>query len=312
MLISKFIVNFKNLIKLQFILCFVFLFFNSCTQEDLALQDQQHQASSLSKHQNQNYQNGNNYKTSYPTRNETLQKVISIYNSGQSCSGVQECEKNCNQLYSNTFIIEECKKLPIRLVDTFFDIYKAYQSADIAWIQTIKPFDLKAFLAFEKEPLLINIKNKGKDKSEKILKEIAYDWELAQVFLEQDLDYSLLENLLREFNFKPIKSLRKIMDNGRTFQEIAILKQNDAVLSWVHGFFNSQCQSSSSKQDCVLGLYCSVSADWPKDTLEEFNEFKTLKTMLHHKSQQDKSILSLKQVCSQLCSDQSLYCKEIT
>lgn len=267
----------KQIMKFYFFIFYYLLFLVSCENSTKLAVFASNEASSDPAFYQIN-------KAIHPTRAETLKKAIEIYNTGQTCVNFEECKQICLEIYTAFSNRKECKSLPVDLVKTFFKVHKAYQSKNFQQIQNIKPFDLKAFLVFDLNPFLNSIQDSGKHISKEILRWTAYNWETAQVFLEEDLDHRLIESLLRELEFKPIKSLREIMDNGRTFQEIAILKQNDSALFWANGFLNKQCQQSQSQEDCLLGHYCLISAHWADDTAQELNEFVALKKILNSKA----------------------------
>ena len=225
----------------------------------------------------------------------TLKKAKSLYDTGEICKKSYQCRKLCEKLFTSSVDQKGCRELPSSLIDRFEFIHRAYTSKDIGFIQSVNAFDLQTFIAFSPTTVLQVFGGMGISLIKGILAWIAYDWETAEAFYTEDLDHSLLEFLLSQTKSIPIKTLGKAIKNGRTFHEIAILRQNDFALSWLHEFFDNKCEGENFKNKCVLDYYCEIYPSLQKDTSIEINEFEKLKSILNEHTK-DKNI-KLENLC---------------
>lgn len=237
------------------------------------------------------------YKNNHPTRLVTLQKAHKIYNTGEVCDQFLKCVDLCFKIFLLDVEQQECKRLPFYLVNNFDSVYQAFKSKQLVQIQSIDFSHLKIFITFSQQASWNLFGDLGFSLAQNILKWLAYDSSKARVLADEDLDHSLLEILLSEMGAIPIESLGEAMENKRTFQEIAILRQNNFALSWVHGFFKKQCSTKTSQDECVLEQYCEIYPNLHQDTAIEINEFNPLKTILKNKQQSGEASLTLAAAC---------------
>ncbi len=62
----------------------------------------------------------------------------------------------------------------------------------------------------------------------------------------------MFEILLNKMAIEPINVLEEMMENGKSFQEITLMKQNDFAIFFTHDFFKKLCDN---KDKCILEHY---------------------------------------------------------
>ena len=218
-----------------------------------------------------------NYYSSYrdhPAKINTLAQVKNFYDENEVCDDVQACSEICKKLYQYDFDQKDCKQLPAPLVHRFNSIYESFQNKDFEKPHRFDTSDLKFFLSFSLEPSVRVFSQLGSSSAKSFLTRLAFEWDVAQVFLQEDLDFILLKTLLNEIANDPIRALGEFMENGMSFQEIALIKQNDSAFSFEHNFLKNLCEDNN---ECIVKHYCSLSKSYNKDTLDELNKIEDLK-----------------------------------
>ena len=223
-------------------------------------------------------------KKSDSNREETLQRSKETYKSSKSCQDDPSCRAICARLFRYASDQKDCRELPPAQVDRFQDVYKAFQDKSRESLDKLTVFDLKVFLNLSAEPVLSLFKQSGFAAAKEILVWILADWERAFLFLEEDQDFIFLEALLKEIEISPISALGESIEGNMVFQELALRKQNDAAMDWVHGFFaRGLCEEGEAQADCVLTQYCSVGGSFQKEALGAFMEFQGFRETLAEK-----------------------------
>ena len=229
------------------------------------------------------------YRDRHPSREETLNQALDFYGESEICEDSRDCSNICGDLFQYSFDQQDCKNLPPPLVNRFKFIYKIFENKEFYSLQELSPFDLKVFLSFSLEPSAKLFSKLGSSSSKDFLKRLASDWDMAQIFVQEDLDFILLEILLNEIASEPISSLGETMASEKTFQEIALIKQNDFAVSLIHDFFNYLCDN---KEECILDHYCSVSKEYDQRALLELSKFESLKKILTKQRGPDSTLQS--------------------
>ena len=197
---------------------------------------------------------------------------------------------------------KDCKELFAIQVHRFEKVYNSILEKDLNILQEIDVFDLKVFLNLSPEPFFRVLQTLGPISAKVFLNWIIADWRVGKVFHKEDWDFLFLEIFLKEIQLSPISSLREEVAEGRTFIELAWLKQNDFALFWLGDYFEKvQCSNSDEEkiEDCVLAQYCLLSGNFKNDVLKEVMDFEDLKLLLDKHSQ---IYTNLKDFCSSFCS----------
>ena len=242
-------------------------------------------------------------------RKEVLDQSKQIYGGDNTCSEKASCLKICNEIFVLDEDQKDCYELPAPQVDQFQELYHHVLEKKIESLQEINVFDLKVFLNLSLEPFYRSIKTLGPFFAKNFLTWIAIDWRVAKVFGEEDKDFLFLEVFLNKISYLPISSLKEEIIEGRTFVELAWLKQNDPALLWLNTYFEKKKCSDLTKEEvknCMLAQYCLLSPSLKNDVSKEIMEFKGLKPLLGGKPEAK----DLKVFCSYFCSSKAgqVYC----
>lgn len=240
-----------------------------------------------------------------PDRKEILEQSQQVYSGGKLCSSDSSCVEICDRIFSLDFDEEDCKQLSAPQVYRFEKIYNSILEKELVFLQEIDFFDLRVFLNVSPEPFLKILRTLGPVSTKVFLNWIASDWRVAEIFNKEDWDFLFLEIFLNEIQLSPIDSLKEEVVEGRTFIELAWLKQNDPALFWLDDYFKKvQCSNFAGEkaENCKLAQYCLLSESFKSDVLREIVGFKTLKQILDKK--QDRPYTDLKSFCVSFCSSE--------
>jgi len=235
-------------------------------------------------------------RNKHPTRKQTLSTIINFYDESHKCH--DSCLAICDDLFSYPFDQTDCKQLPYALVQKFQSIYQAGNQNNLQAFQGFDTFDLKFFLSFSLEPMVRVLQNWTHLVAKDFLKRLAWDWSMAQVVVQEDLDFILLHTLLNRIYNDPIRALGVHMEQERSFQEIAVIKQNDFALSWLHGFLKTFCKGKDDR--CMLDQYCILTQNYSKGIKQELSQMIDIKNLLlsQKEVQQNEESVSLDRVCA--------------
>ena len=182
-------------------------------------------------------------------RKEVLKQSHTIYAGGKLCSSFASCKQTCNLLFSLDLDKKDCVKLPSLQIHRFEKVYKSILEKELSVLQEIDVFDLKVFLNLSPEPFLQVLQTLGPVSAKVFLNWITADWRVAKVFNEEDWDFLFFQIFLKEIQLSPINSLREEVAEGRTFVELAWLKQNDFALFWLGDYFQQvQCSKFNEEE----------------------------------------------------------------
>ena len=238
-------------------------------------------------------------------RNKTLEQSHNIYAGGGICSSDFSCMEICDQIFSFESDEKDCLQLPIPQVYRFETLYSQIHEKDMSSLKEINVFDLKVFLNLSPEPFLKVLRTLGPISAKVFLNWIAEDWKVAEVFTKEDWDFLFLEIFLNEIQLSPISSLKEEVSEGRTFVELAWLKQNDSALFWLHDYFKEvQCLDVKEEKadSCVLAQYCRISESFQRDIMKEIMGFEKLKQILSQRQSQPHT--DLESFCFSFCASE--------
>ena len=224
-----------------------------------------------------------------PTRDQTLLRAKDFYGEEVACEDKKNCVQSCENLFEYNFDEKDCKKLPSALVQRFSSIYTNFENKNFQSFEGFDTSDFKFFLSFSLEPFVKILNNLGASSAQTFLKRLAWDWDIAEIFAQEDLDFILLKTLLSELSLEPISALSENIGEESSFLELALGRQNDFAISLVDGFFKNLC-SEEDQVRCVLTQYCLVTENYDAKTLEELAELDFVKDIL--KKQGSKNLKS--------------------
>ena len=240
-----------------------------------------------------------------PDREKILKETKNFYTGKMKCSSESSCISFCDQMFFLDLDKKACLEFPSSQIYRFKKLYHYILEKEFDSLTEISAFDLKVFFNFSPEPLYRVFKTFGPFFMRVFLRWIAIDWKVAKIFKEEDWDFLFLDIFLNGLSVSPINSLRGELAEGRTFVELAWLKQNDFALFWLDDYFKEvQCLDFEGEdlEDCVLTQYCLLSGSFQNDVSKEIMTFERLKQIVNKRSGWPQS--GLKSFCSAFCSSE--------
>ena len=226
-----------------------------------------------------------------------------VYSGSQKCPFDSQCMDLCHKIYSLENSLRKCKKLKAQQVYQIEKLYSALLEKDLSHLESVNVFDLKVFFSVGAEPLFQIFKSLDLVSSKDFFKWIALNWQVAQVFQEEDEQLLFLRIFLNRLADSPINSLKEPIQGDRTFIELAWLKQNDFALLWLYDYFHkNQCAGVESREleNCAVAQYCLASDSFKEDVLEEIIELNVIRDLIEGEG----SYTNFKSFCSDFCSSQ--------
>ena len=179
--------------------------------------------------------------------------------------GEAECDKQCQSTCDSLFpraTREKCYLLKKKLVKSFEDIVIDVKMGITG--QLNQPA-LHCLLDLDPDPFIESIKDMSVDEAKGFLKEIAKDFELANVLYSVDSELKIIKTLLKEASqtVDLVDSLNTALDSSesQTFLWLSADKRNKSAFKWLENYVENRCQKS--KADCpgfsqmgVMGAYC--------------------------------------------------------
>ncbi len=237
-----------------------------------------------------------------PDRKQALSQSQKVYGD-KACALDYSCAPICASVFSLAGDQRDCARYPAPQAHQFEKLYDRVLKRDLDLLKEISAFDLKVFLNVSLEPLARSFKSLDLVSAKIFLQWIAGDWEIAKTISEEDCNFLFLEIFLNELHVSPIKALREEVAAGRTFIQLAWLKQNDFALAWLDNYFEeTQCGGFSGEeaQKCVRAQYCRAGAGHSSDIWEEIMDFKNVRQILNQG--QTSPSTNFRDFCRAFCS----------
>ena len=190
-------------------------------------------------------------------RRSSLDRARKRY-TGPKCEGDSQCEEYCKDIYNRRSVREDCLELARAQVDKLWEIYEIFENPKNDDLEIIDPDDFKVFVEIDLRPLDVLIGKFSGSEAKRVLAWIAEESDISEVFQDEDDEYRLLEELLREIDTDQKQALSKNLSGGDSFIEIALADEGSA-LDWIHNFISEECDSSSKEEVCILqDWYCHL------------------------------------------------------
>ena len=194
-------------------------------------------------------------------RNSVLDRSKKRY-SGPKCEGDDDCEEICKDIYNRRSVREDCLELAAEQVEKLWEIYEAFENPGEDELASIDAVDFETFIEIDLRPVDTLIGKLSASEAKRVLAWIGEEPDIAKVFQDEDDDYRLLKELLRNINSDLKKALSKNIIGSDSFMEIAIDSNEDA-LNWIHSFFSEECSNDAAGEEvCIFNdWYCEVDLD---------------------------------------------------
>ena len=212
-------------------------------------------------------------------RAEILSLSDELYAGSKLCSLDSECLNLCAGIYSLKEDQKNCQALKTQQVYQIQKLYQSFLDKNLSSLEDINIFDLKVFFNVSARPLFQFFKSLDLVFSKLFFNWIALNWQVAQVFSEEDNQALFLRIFLNKLGDLPINSLKEQISENRTFIELAWLKQNDFALLWLNNYFKEEPCGGLKKEElnhCIVAQYCLVRDSFKQDVSKEMIEFRLI------------------------------------
>ena len=249
-------------------------------------------------------------------REDVLEESKKTYKDSEVCEDNKECEDMCEDIYRRRLNRKDCKELAVVQVKRMKDVFDVLKRKSTKDFPNINLKDLGVLLNISPEPIEKLFTEYGSTKARSTLYWIADDVDVADLFESEDEEFILLDSLLKEINSNPSSSLSRNLEDGERFHEVALAKDNQSALSWIHSYFEDElCKthdSNEAQEACVLTQYCLVSQSAHRDFSEIVLDYEQLETFLDRlleEPPQDnlwpyddlQEVDSLREICGPFC-----------
>ncbi|MCY4321310.1 MAG: hypothetical protein OXC37_02750 [Bdellovibrionaceae bacterium] len=240
-----------------------------------------------------------NSKTDNSGKKDILELSDQIYSGSERCSFNSDCKDLCDEMYSLSNNQDTCEEFKFQQISQLEKLYGLFFEKSF---EPVNVFDLKVAFYVSSEYLFEIFKSLDLFYSKKILTWISLNWDIANIFKEEDNMFQFLRLFLKKISDTPINSLKEPILEERTFVELAWLKQNDFALLWLYDYFKEEeCKDIEKLEldNCGLAKYCLISESFNEDVSKEFMEFKHVKDLTGEESRQYNNFKSF---CLEFCS----------
>ena len=217
-------------------------------------------------------------------RDDVLEKSKETYKDSKNCEDDDDCEDICSDIYIRRSDKSDCKELSVAQVRRMEKVHDILDDKKTNQLDDINLDDLEVIINISLEPIEKIFKTYGSTKARDVLNWIADDEDAARLFESEDADFVLLDTLLKEINSNPSAALSRNLKGGDRYHEIALTKDNEHALDWVHLYFEDKlCESQStnkSEDACVLSQYCLISHSAGTDFSEVILDYSRVESFL--------------------------------
>ena len=192
-------------------------------------------------------------------RGSVLDRAKKRY-SGPKCEGDDDCEEYCKDIYNRRSVREDCLELAQAQVEKLWEIYEIFESPKEDDLEGIDPEDFEIFVEIDNRPLDTLINKLSSSETKRVLAWVAQDEGIAEIFQDEDDEYDLLKELLGSGDTEQQSTLKKNIEGGDSFMQIAI-NDNEIALDWIHSFFSEDCEGNHEEVCILKRWYCEVIED---------------------------------------------------
>ena len=179
------------------------------------------------------------------------------------CKDSSTCMNACDDVFTGRANKKDCYELPEELVFEFEDLLDATEDGEI---DLIRPFALECLLDIDDREFTKAIGKMSRSEAKEFLYEITYDDELAEILEDEDDDYFILKDLLKQATGKSnlVEQLGTTIEDGKNFLHLAGEGVEEAW-EWLDNYVTEEGDT-----DDPLSTYSRVLAGMNKRDLEDF------------------------------------------
>ena len=194
----------------------------------------------------------------------------------RECSEVKDCEDMCGDIFKSRKHRPECEELSVAEVEEMEKFFNALEDVDEDDLEDADPEALENILNISLDPIVEvfkDISRKSEIKKKKFLVWFAKNQEEAELIINaEDEEFEFMEIIFDRIIVSPWSrsGLNQKIRGSDTFVEIALEKENEKVLEWLHSYFeNKYCKQYIGEYAqyyfprllypwCVFENYCGL------------------------------------------------------
>ena len=211
---------------------------------------------------------------------ETVEKGLSVEESqeiekiqckqeGEVCSEYKSCKTFCEELFFTQKGKENCYKWSHSYFKDFEKL--AYQLETLSFSNLDFP-TVKCFFEMSEDHRISLFKNFTEKSAEKLLTQIAINYELAWPLFQADKEYfDILKDLFGKIDRRIQRAIRTEIFSQTHFITLALTHKNKPAWNWINSFIRYDCKKTPTCQQS-LEYYCEILEETSRGELESLFE----------------------------------------
>lgn len=174
------------------------------------------------------------------------------------CAGDEKCEEICDDIFKSRKIKAECEEYSISSVEQIKEVFEVLENPVLSSLETINFRSLELLLDISPEPLETAAGRMNPTEKKRFLTWLAEDSTAARLISEADGDFKVMKNLLGTTQSAIVSEVKRSIDSGDNFVEIALDFENAKAVEWLHNFFGNQCDNRDYEKCIFKYYYCEI------------------------------------------------------
>ena len=216
--------------------------------------------------------------TTSPDESDPSPKDSRKYDSKRTgeCAKDRECEEICDDIFKGRHEKKDCEEFSISAVEEMKEVFDVLEKPELSNLKTIDFGSLELLLDISPEPLETAASRMNPTEKKRLLTWLAEDHTAANLISEADGDFKVMERLFGKTQSTIVTEVKRSIDSGDNFVEIAMDFENAFALEWLHNFFGNQCDGNDYEKCIFKNYYCEIYSSFsPSDnTDEKFFDYK--------------------------------------
>ena len=202
-------------------------------------------------------------------RDSVLSRSRDRHSGRSRCSNDSDCQEICDDIYDRRKDREDCESLPIGQVEALKEVYEALEDPDEDDLEDVDSDDFDVLVNINIKPLDKLVGKYRARQAKEILRWIASDSDIANVFQKEDDDFEILKELFEKIDDDLETSLKTTIDSGQVFLDIVSEESNEEAGEWIHELIEEELCNRDLESAACLKKYCAIAKKMDRDTAED-------------------------------------------
>ena len=174
------------------------------------------------------------------------------------CAEDKDCREMCDDIFQSRKPKEECEEFSISAVEEMNEIFEVLEKPTLSDLESLNFGVLEMMIDISPKPVETTVSRMNPTEKKKFLVWLAEDSEAAKLISGADDDFKIMDELFGTTNTAIVSELKRSIDSGDTFVEIALEEENETAVEWLHEFFGNKCNSRDYEQCIFKDYYCGI------------------------------------------------------